>query len=192
MAPDARRQSIVDVLIPLILERRGDVSTRDIAQAAGIAEGTIFRVFPDKRSLMLAAAEEIINPADGQAEFEAAVAGVGSLREKVVIVAGRVLERMQLTMSAMVALRPHLADSQEKDKPGPPPLFLKAQSDLNARLVGLFEPHTAELAVDAEVAALALRSLIFGSAHPVLGTGPGLSPDEIADLLFHGIATKER
>ena len=71
MSPDDRRKAIVTALVPLIVERGGEVSTREIAQAAGIAEGTIFRVFPDKKSLLLAAAEEAINPADGQAEFDA-------------------------------------------------------------------------------------------------------------------------
>ena len=63
MAPEDRRQAIVEVLIPLLVERGSDVTTKEVAQAADIAEGTIFRVFPDKRSLFLAAAEEAINPA---------------------------------------------------------------------------------------------------------------------------------
>src|SRR5918994_4685425 len=87
MSPDARRKAIVGVLVPLIVERGGEVSTREIAEAAGIAEGTICRVFPDKRSLMLAAAEEAINPAEGERDFEEAMAGLGSLGEKVVVAA---------------------------------------------------------------------------------------------------------
>ena len=76
MAPDERRRAIVDAVVPLLLEHGDDVTTRQIAEAAGIAEGTIFRVFPDKAALLLAAAEEIINPATGRAELEAALAGL--------------------------------------------------------------------------------------------------------------------
>src|SRR5689334_20092810 len=93
MSPDDRRRAIVATLVPLLVERGGEVSTREIAQAAGIAEGTIFRVFPDKRSLMLAAAEEAINPADGERDFDAAMAGLESLGEKVIVAAQRVQER---------------------------------------------------------------------------------------------------
>ena len=95
MTAEDRRKAIVDVLIPLIVEKGGEVSTREIAEAAGIAEGTIFRVFPDKKSLMLAAAEEAINPADGQAEFDRAMAGVEGLRAKVLVATERVLGRMR-------------------------------------------------------------------------------------------------
>ena len=71
LSPDERRKAIVAALLPLLVERGEDVSTREIAQAAGIAEGTIFRVFPDKKSLLMAAAEEAINPSGGQELFKA-------------------------------------------------------------------------------------------------------------------------
>ena len=65
MAPDERRRAIVDVVVPLLLRARGGVTTKQIAEAAGIAEGTIFRVFPDKAALLMAVAEETMNPSDG-------------------------------------------------------------------------------------------------------------------------------
>ena len=199
MQPDDRRKAIVTVLVPLILERGGEVSTREIAQAAGIAEGTIFRVFPDKKSLMLAAAEEAINPADGQADFDEAMAGVVGLRPQIVIAAGRVLDRMKLTMSVMMAVRPHLMAMHEEERAqtgkaptfGPPEFVMKAQEDLHRRLVGLFEPHADELAVDPEIAAVALRSLIFGASRPELGMKTALTPEQIADLLLDGVRRRE-
>src|SRR3954447_8585875 len=122
MSPDDRRRAIVRALVPLLVERGGEVSTREIAQAAGIAEGTIFRVFPDKRSLMLAAAEEAINPADGQAAFDEAMRGVDTLRDQVVVASQRVLDRMRMTMSVMYAVRGHLMEAHHHDQKhfGPP------------------------------------------------------------------------
>jgi AcrR family transcriptional regulator len=198
MPPDDRRKAIVTALVPLIMERGGEVSTREIAQAAGIAEGTIFRVFPDKKSLLLAAAEEAINPAGGQELFEEAIAEVDDLRGQVVLAAQRVLERMHLTMSVMVAVRPHLIhafheEHSRGDKPAltPPDFVIKAQEDLHRRLTGLFEPHRDELAVDPEVAAIALRSLIFGASRPELGMAAVLDAEQIADLLLGGVLRRE-
>ena len=206
LSREDRRQAILDVVIPLIVERGGEVSTREIAAAAGIAEGTIFRVFPDKRSLVLAAAEEAVNPADGQERFELALAGVTTVREQVVVVAGQVLERMHLVMAVMVAVRPHLLAEHEQDHGrrgargdagegkappvGPPPFVVRAQEDLHRRLVTLFEAHRDELRVEPAVAAVALRSLIFGASRPELGLAPALTPDQIADLVLHGVMTR--
>jgi AcrR family transcriptional regulator len=200
MSPEDRRKAIVTALVPLLVERGGEVTTREIAQAAGIAEGTIFRVFPDKRSLLMAAAEEAINPADGQREFDAAMAGLTELWEKVVVAATRIQERMNLTMSVMMAVRRHMMSHHEDhhhdshhdgDKPGPPEFVVRAQAELNERLTTMFEPHRDELAVTPAVATTALRSLIFGSGRFDLGLGPSLGPEDIAALLLHGISRKD-
>lgn len=198
MSPDDRRKAIVTALVPLLVERGGDVSTREIAQAAGIAEGTIFRVFPDKKSLLMAAAEEAINPAGGQELFDKAMADVTDLRGQVVLAAQRVLDRMHLTMSVMVAVRPHLMQAYHEEhekggtpKFGPPEFVVKAQEDLHLRLTGLFEPHRDELAVEPAVAAIALRSLTFGASRPELGMAPVLTADQIADIVLGGVLRRD-
>src|SRR3954453_4219684 len=134
MAAEDRRQAIVEALIPLLVERGGEITTKEVARAAGIAEGTIFRVFPDKRAMLLAAAEEAINPAGGEEAFDEVLAGVTDLRAGVVVVTKRVLDRMRLTMSVMMAVRPQLIAAFHEEqaagrKPeiGPPAFVLKAQ-----------------------------------------------------------------
>jgi hypothetical protein len=120
---------------------------------------------------------------------------IESLREKVVVAAQRVLDRMRLTMSVMFAVRRHLGSHEElhhhdKKHFGPPQFVLDAQAELHRRLTGIFEAHRDELAVEPEVAAVALRSLIFGASRPELGMTTALSADQIADLLLSGVATR--
>jgi AcrR family transcriptional regulator len=195
MSPDERRKAIVQATLPLLVERGDEITTRQIAEAAGIAEGTIFRVFPDKKALMLAAAEEAINPADGAVAWEQAMAEIGPLRDKVVAAAQRVLNRMRMTMTVMFAVRRHLGSHEELHKHdkkhfGPPQFVVDAQAELHRRLTGIFEAHRDELAVDPEVAAVALRSLIFGASRPELGMTPALTAEQIADLLLSGVTTR--
>src|SRR5688572_28902683 len=59
---EERRAAILEATLPLLLERGAAVSTRQIAEAAGVAEGTIFRVFPDKDAVVQAAVELALDP----------------------------------------------------------------------------------------------------------------------------------
>ena len=62
MAPEDRRAALIAATIPLLHEHGLDVSTRQIADAAGVAEGTIFGVFKDKSSLVVAALVQALDP----------------------------------------------------------------------------------------------------------------------------------
>src|ERR1700712_582186 len=63
MPAQQRRAAIIDAALPLLRKHGEDVTTKAIADAAGIAEGTIFRVFPDKESLVTAAVARVFDPA---------------------------------------------------------------------------------------------------------------------------------
>jgi AcrR family transcriptional regulator len=62
LPPGDRRAALIAATIPLIKQHGLNVSTRQIADAAGVAEGTIFGVFRDKASLIDAAVAAALEP----------------------------------------------------------------------------------------------------------------------------------
>lgn len=58
MSPEQRRTAIVQAVLPLLVKHGANITTRQIAQAAGIAEGTVFRAFKDKEELLRACVTE--------------------------------------------------------------------------------------------------------------------------------------
>jgi len=192
MTPDDRRRAIVDVVVPLLLKHGDGVTTRQIAEAAGIAEGTIFRAFPDKAALLLATAEETMNPSSGHDEFTEALAGIGDLRERVLVTVEVLNARSEKVMAVMMALRGAVlagtaSHKHENRPPGPPQFMVEAQRALLDRLTEVFEPHRAELGVEPRTAAMLLRSLVLGARHPGAGPEQLLQPEQIADALLDGI-----
>ncbi|MCW2764513.1 MAG: Transcriptional regulator, TetR family [Nocardioides sp.] len=197
MSADERRSAIIEATLPLLAAHGGGVTTRQIAEAAGIAEGTIFRVFPDKRALFLAAAEQTMNPPRGREDLGAALAELPVLRAKLVVVTGRVVARMEQGMLVMMALRSIFMtegppEHDPDEPPGPPKFVIEANQQLLANLTDLlFAPHADELRVPPERAALILRSLVFGAWHPGMPHGVReLTPDDVADVVLHGVARR--
>lgn len=62
LPPEDRRDAIIAATGPLLAEAGPNVSTRQIAAACGIAEGTLFRVFPTKRDLLEATLRASLDP----------------------------------------------------------------------------------------------------------------------------------
>ncbi len=204
MSPEARRRAIVAATVPLIVEHGDRVTTRLIAEAAGVAEGTIFRVFPDKDALLLAAAEETLNPADGREALLASVAGIEDLHELVRRVAEHMFARSERVGIVLMALRrvwarqdpAHHAThhgagpGHAPGDPGPPAFVVQAHRALLERLTAVLEPFADQLTVSPERAALLLRTLVLGSRHPGMQAEDRLSADEVATVLLDGVGRR--
>ena len=102
LPPDERRSMIVAATLPLLLEHGDRVTSRQIAEAAGIAEGTIFRAFADKDEIIAAVIEAALDPEP----LEAALSGIphdlgfeDALAGAVVIMQQRVIDTWRLVSS---------------------------------------------------------------------------------------------
>ncbi|MDX3108492.1 TetR/AcrR family transcriptional regulator, partial [Nonomuraea angiospora] len=71
MSPEQRREMIVRAALPLVVEYGTSVTTAQVARAAGIGEGTIFRAFGDKETLLAACMAEAARPDDTLAHVAA-------------------------------------------------------------------------------------------------------------------------
>lgn len=76
MTPDERRAAIADAVMPLVAERGLDVTSRELAEAAGVAEGTLFRAFGDKTALVGAVAIEGLSRAGRPEDTLAELTGI--------------------------------------------------------------------------------------------------------------------
>lgn len=64
LPPDERRLAILKAVLPVVRSRGTDVTTRELAEAAEVAEGTLFRVFVDKESLVREAVAAALDPSE--------------------------------------------------------------------------------------------------------------------------------
>lgn len=115
MAPDQRRNDIVATAIPLLLEHGGNVTTGQIAAAAGIAEGTVFRAFKDKQELLHACMETGMRADEAVGEIARIPTGL-PLPERLAEAVELVNHYMQRMWSLMQALR--VAGLRHEDIPG--------------------------------------------------------------------------
>jgi AcrR family transcriptional regulator len=187
MAPEDRRAALVAATVPLLCEQGLDVSTRQIAQAAGVAEGTIFGVFADKHSLVV---EALLQALDPQPTLDA-LAGIdpaAPLREKLSAAAELINERFTGNARLMTAARSLVAASG--DYPDAARRMAAARERLLHAITRVIEPDAARLRHSPATVARLFLLFCGANTYGPFGDPARFHGDEMVSLLLDGLLVR--
>jgi len=177
LSPEERRAQIVDATIPLVLANGAAVTSKQIAEAAGVAEGTIFRAFGDKDSVIRAAVDKYLDPTPMREGLAAIDAGL-PLEEKIRLMLRLIQERFSGVFQLMSAIG-------ATERPAPPHGQRLEYASIIARAL---RPDLDRLNCPPERVAHLLRLIAFSSSVAPLNESHPFSEDELVDFVLYGVA----
>jgi len=208
MSTEQRRAMIVAAALPLVAERGAAVTTSQIARAAGIGEGTVFRVFADKDELLDACVTEATDPGHVLREL-ASISLDDPLADRLAQAAEALrahLERMGAVIGALHGTghrlergagerrasgdrrAPEGGGQAPEGRPGGGGASRGREASMRATheaLVELIEPDRTALRLEPEKIASVFMGMLFVRPQATSG-GVESSPEELVDILLHG------
>ncbi|MEO6652124.1 MAG: helix-turn-helix domain-containing protein [Ilumatobacteraceae bacterium] len=174
LPPHERRAAIVHAVAPLLVDEGSSVTTRRLAEAAGVSEGTLFNVFSDKDELIAAVVDATVDPEAYERalnEIDVAMPFDDRLRAATELTSRRVI-----TIWALVSRVDAHHQPEHRRLPDSPAL-IELMTDGHDR----FRLPPTE-------AARHLRALTLALTHPMLSSEPHTA-DEIVDIFLNGVGT---
>lgn len=184
LPPEQRRREILTAVVPLLARKGAAVTTAEIAEAAGVAEGTLFTVFPDKPALIFKAIEMTLDPGPVCDALDR-IDPRGSLETQLTEAAEILLARFG-TVSALAEVVRSMGDAHRSDEARR--LVIETNATIAEALTELFARHPGSLRVEPSRAVSAFRGLIFAAASPFVPAEHRLASDEIVSILLRGTA----
>jgi len=189
LRPDERRADIIAAVTPLLIEHGGAVTSRQLADAAGVAEGTVFRAFGDKDSLIRAALDAHRDPALLWSELD----GIDAERDAATAIT-RILalltDRLSVIVPLSIAVHRIRPAPDEAERERHHDQLQQRSRELTEHIAGVLQPHASSLAASPEVVAGYLRMVATAAAMPHLHPGDDTSVGEIAALVLDGVVRR--
>lgn len=191
MNVEERRAMIVRAALRLLEEEGPNVTTLQIARAAGISEPTIFRAFADKNEVLLACLDEVTKPENLAIELEAIALEAG-LEDRLATLIDVVRAHSEKTGKVLNAIR--LAAPSEPRRTGKHAemigqRWMKSYAAVHAGVQSVLKPDEDRLRLPVADMATLVLTIVFamGRAGGLNAALPNVSTKQLADLILHGV-----
>jgi AcrR family transcriptional regulator len=181
LSVEKRRAMLIDAVTPLLLEFGPAVTTKQIAESACVAEGTIFRAFESKEELIRAAVAKSLDPEDFREQLRAVDFSV-PLEERLRSVVELLAARFSRVFSLMTMMGPSAHPRHHDD----------ARREFTMIVAETLAADAEGLNLPPERAAQIVRMVVLAASVPQIRNGDPFDAADLTSLILYGIAGAPR